>query len=165
MMKKENFYKVAENEDLLDYVNDKKKEFLEQYLDLSFQEYLEDVYHYSIEDDDINHLKNIGADIIHEFNCSLLEDEHFLATKIVSHFRESKKKEIFGLSFDGFSCHSSAGEPITWWYALATHQGRYSNAFDITTYKCKSKHTVLDSEFVGKPLSYLVEHLRKENRI
>lgn len=164
-MKNENFYKGAENEDLLDYVDGKRKEFLEQYLDFSFQEYLEDVYHYSIEADDINRLNNIGADIIYAFNCSLLEDERFLTTKIISHFRESKKKEIFGLSFGGLSCHSSGGKPMTWWYALATHQGHYSNAFDIATHRCKDKYIVSDSEFVGKPLSYLIEHLRKENRI
>lgn len=163
MLKKENFYKVAENEDLLDYVNAKKKEFLEQYLDFSFQEYLENVYHYSIESDDINDLKNIGTDIVYEFNCSLLDDERFLAATIVSHFKESKEKEVFGLSFSGLSWHSSGGESTTWWYALVIHQGRYR--FDIEMHKCRCKHAVSNSEFVGKPLSYLVEHLRKENRI
>lgn len=156
-------YEVVENEVLLEYVNNKKKEFLEQYLDFSFQEYLEDVFCYSIENDDINNLINIGSDLIFAFNDSLLEDETFLAFTVQSHFRESNRTEVFGLSFEAEFPSKDKKKSTSFWYSLVIYKG-YRN-FDITLQQCNNEHAVLDSCFVGKPLSNLIERLRKEGRL
>ena len=153
---------LLNNESMLDYINNKKKAFLEQYRDISFLEYLEDVYHYSIEDDDINYLAFIGKDLINEFNQSLLKDEIFLEFPVLSHFRDSKKKDIFCL-YRNQEIYSLNSKITIIWFALVVHPNNKN--IDIAFYEHKNWTAVLDSDFVEKPLSYLIEHLKEENKI
>lgn len=145
-------------QDIQEYVWERDEEFMESRRDMTLEELLHGDVACSIDD-----LKNFDEVLREEFLTELFDDDEFLETKIISHYKKDDGTRIFGLQKYASCefCKVYAGT-ITRQFALIVNAKTKSTSLEICVCNEIDMEMLRYSKYVGKTIRYLKETMLKD---